>query len=123
EKKIDRGVLLELVAIADGVRGIEQHPDAERQIGLPGKATDFPHLAVVEDLKIGFVKVGHELVTVVQHGKEDIDKGDDLSDLALIGILGRSGRSGLLRVVAEWIERQHSQTHNGKKPSAHEQQL
>ena len=125
EQKIDRSVLLELDAVADAIGGIQQHADAQRQIGLLAEVTDFLRELVVPDFEVAPFEFGDKFVAAVQHGEEHIDEVDDRLDrlIALLrrillwrgslrrcGCLGLCIRRGclglvrrrLLRTVGQW---------------------
>src|SRR5712692_227357 len=61
EQKIDRSVLLELDAVADAVGSIQQHADAQRQIGLLAEIADFLRSLVVPNLEVALFELGNKL--------------------------------------------------------------
>src|SRR6267143_600272 len=50
KQKINRSVLLKFDAVADAVGSVQQHADAQRQIGLLAEVTDFLWSFVVPNL-------------------------------------------------------------------------
>src|SRR2546429_426385 len=58
EQKIDGSVLLELDAVANAVGSVQQHADAQRQIGLPAEITDFLRSLVVPNLEVALFELG-----------------------------------------------------------------
>ena len=52
EEEIISSVLLKLDAVADAVGCVEQHADAQRQVGLPAEITNILGNVVVEDFEI-----------------------------------------------------------------------
>ena len=77
EQEIDRGILLELDAVADTVGSVQEHADAQRQIGLFAKVADFLRIFVVPDLEIALFEFRYKLVAAVEHREEHIDEVDD----------------------------------------------
>src|SRR5207248_238400 len=101
EKKADRSILLEFDAVANAVRSVEQHADAQRQIRLFAEIADFLRLAYIEDLEIALLQIRNQFIAAVEDGEEDIDEVDfDCEGLA--GLRGRllvwSWRGGSLRL-------------------------
>ena len=55
KQKINRSVLLKFDAVADAVGSVQQHADAQRQIGLLAEVTDFLRSFVVPNLEVGLI--------------------------------------------------------------------
>ena len=62
EEEIGGGFLFEFEAVADAVGSVEEHADAEWEIGLLGEVADFLRGFVVENLEVGFFQVGTSLL-------------------------------------------------------------
>src|SRR5207249_1385593 len=69
-QKLNCRFLLELETVADGVTGIDQKSDAQRQFGLaPETANFFNRLLIVDDLEVAFAEVLHIMVVLIRHSK------------------------------------------------------
>ena len=92
--KTDGGLLLKAEAVGNAVRGINQHRDAQRQIGFRGELADLLSFLVFGDVKVFLAKVGNEAALFVGNGEENVDAGDVHRNGGFRRILpGRLGRS------------------------------
>ncbi len=73
--------MLEFETIADGVAGIDQKSDAQRQFGFAPETADFfNRLLIVDDLEVAFAEVLHIMVVLIRHGEHDahfVDRAND----------------------------------------------
>src|SRR2546427_10488528 len=109
--------LLELQAVANTVRGIHHHPDAERKVRLAAEVADGLLLAFVKNLEIVLRQIGHKFVAPVQNGEQNVHKVDNRNDgllpFQLLGrllLLRRSLWGGLLLRAVEPRGEQHGQS-------------
>ena len=58
EQKVDRGVLFELQALANAIRSVQHHADAERQIGRLAEGSDFLLCPIIENFEVLFIQIG-----------------------------------------------------------------
>jgi hypothetical protein len=58
-------ILFELDAIADAIRSVEQHADAQRQVGLLAEVANGLRFIVVEDLEVVLAEVWHQFIAAV----------------------------------------------------------
>src|SRR5260370_26324082 len=72
KQKIDRSILLELDAVADAVGSVQQHANAQRQIGLLTEVTDFLEKLIVPNLEVSLIELGDQLVAAVLHSEKPI---------------------------------------------------
>ena len=132
EEEIRRGVLLELDAVADAVGGVDEHADAERQVGLFAEVTNLLLRFFVEDLEILFFEVGDKFVAAVENGEENVDEVDHRAESGLAflcgfltltrGLLrggGLGGRRGLLSAVADGGEEHRGHEQDGYETPSH----
>ena len=103
-QKLDRGLLLELETVADGVAGVNQKPDLHRQISLAAKTADFRYrLFVIDDPEIALGEVLDVVIVLVRDGKNhtDLIHGDDEDWAVRIAVflvlLGRSTIGVIIR--------------------------
>jgi hypothetical protein len=74
KEELDGGVLLELEALADGARCVEQDADSQGEIGLLGEAEDGEgRPAIVEEAEVLTFETGDELALLVGDGKDQVD--------------------------------------------------
>src|SRR6266566_3113307 len=73
-QKLDRGLLLELETVADGVAGVNQKPDLHRQISFAAKTANFRYrFLVIDDPKIALGEVFDVVIVFVSDGKNHAD--------------------------------------------------
>src|SRR5437588_10262263 len=64
-KKTDRSVLFKFEAVANAVRSVEQHADAQRQIGLLAEVANFLRLAFVKNFEIALLQIRHQFIAAI----------------------------------------------------------
>src|SRR5260370_7364598 len=74
KQKIDRSILLELDAVADAVGSVQQHANAQRQIGLLTEVTDFLEKLIVPNLEVSLIELGDQLVAAVLQSEKHIEQ-------------------------------------------------
>ena len=75
-EKLDGGVLLELESVPDAVAGIDQDPEAQRQIAFRVELEDFLRLLAVDHLEIVLGQVGDEAALVIRDRVQQADPRD-----------------------------------------------
>src|SRR5258708_32530079 len=77
-------MLFEFDAVADAIGSVQEHADAEGEIGLTSKEADRLLDVVVKYFEIVLFEIGDELVSAIENGEENVDKvncaGDRLVD-------------------------------------------
>ena len=67
-EEINRGVLFEREAGPDAIGGVEQHPDAQRQVGFAPKEPDVLRRVVLENLEVALFEIGDEIMAAIGDG-------------------------------------------------------
>ena len=72
-QKFDRGFLFELEAVADGIAGIDQQSDLQRQVGFRVEAANLlRRLVVIDNGEIALLQIGDAAAVLVGHGEYDV---------------------------------------------------
>jgi len=91
-EKLNRRFLLELETVADGVAGIDQQPDLQRQIGFIVKAANLVgRFAVIDDREIALRQVPYIAAMLVGDGEHDVHFVHRLGDRGggvIVGVRG-----------------------------------
>ena len=83
-QEFDRRFLLELEPGANGVAGVENHPDPQRQVAFPIELADFLLPAVIEDLEVLSAQIRDEAILPVGDREQQRDSSDvDLDDVGI----------------------------------------
>lgn len=93
EEAVD-GLLLELEALADGVAGVDEDAQAQRELGLLGEAVDLSGRAmIVEEGEVAFLEIFDELAAAVGDGEDEVHFVDVGGELVLGGCGLSRGRA------------------------------
>ena len=83
--------------LADAVRGVDQDPDPQRQVGLAAEVGDGLRFVVLKEAEVALGKVEDHAVLLVPHRKQDVDQVDRNVDGGY-GVRLRCGQAGLLPI-------------------------
>ncbi len=72
-QKLNRRILFKEKTVADGVAGVNQQSDAQRQVCLRREIHDLPgRFVIVQNLELIFFQVFDELIVLVRDSKNHV---------------------------------------------------
>src|SRR5260221_11078386 len=72
KEKIVCGVLFKFDAVANAVGSIQQHANAQWQVGLPAEGADFLSVVVVQNFEVRFIQAGNKLIAAVENPEKQL---------------------------------------------------